>query len=192
MRILRQIKSWRSEHKRQSRIGHRAAKTQLKDAQIWCSAKADPANPKTCLRSEELKPGLLNTTRLETVDEVRDLRERSVKYQFASLKSADDQIGRLLVYCPDMSLNCGTAESLSGGFFDVDNTPAWDTWVALVHRRDSYGYHQWLIAWIPSVLLPLVQAGMDAIPEECIFWLDSDPALKNVWADVVSREQETL
>jgi hypothetical protein len=37
--------------------------------------------------------------------------------------------GRLMVYFPDAALADGAAEVQSRGFFDVHNTPPWDTWI---------------------------------------------------------------
>jgi hypothetical protein len=70
--------------------------------------------------------------------------------------------GKLLYYWPHENLACGAAEYSSNGFFDVDNVPPWDTWVSF---NGSI-----LISWVPAILIPLAQAGIDANPEECISW----------------------
>ncbi|HYX53273.1 MAG TPA: hypothetical protein VE783_07460 [Candidatus Limnocylindrales bacterium] len=72
--------------------------------------------------------------------------------------------GRLLCYCPAENLACGAAEVQSLGFFDVDNTPPWDTWVAY-----SEGV---LLSWVPGELVELVNRGVQVNPEECIAWYD--------------------
>jgi hypothetical protein len=81
--------------------------------------------------------------------------------------------GRLLVFCPDAELSDGAAEVQSGGYFDVCNTPPWDTWVALVTDLAQHSSRQvQLISWVPDLFIANVQAGIEVNPEECIFWLD--------------------
>ena len=84
--------------------------------------------------------------------------------------------GRLLAYFPDENTSDGGAELASGGFFDVHNTPAWDTWVALF--EDASGRGPYLVAWVPPEWIDQVQAGIDVNPERCIEWLkDTDVTL---------------
>ncbi|MFP2924835.1 hypothetical protein ACLESO_06385 [Pyxidicoccus sp. 3LG] len=62
----------------------------------------------------------------------------------------------------------------------MHNVPAWDTWVGMfaddpprMGRGTDY-----LVAWIPPVLVDLVAEGIEMNPEECIRWLeDTDTAL---------------
>lgn len=83
--------------------------------------------------------------------------------------------GRLLVYYPDEQLADGAAEEASGGFFDADNVPAWDTWVGLYQDEGGEDY---LVSWIPPSLLEIVDAGVRVNPEECIRWIsDTDVPL---------------
>ena len=77
-------------------------------------------------------------------------------------KSGHEQSGKLLLYWPHENLACGAARFSSNGFFDDDNTPPWDTWV------DYKGGV--LTSWVPEILIPWVQEGIDANPEECIRW----------------------
>jgi len=72
--------------------------------------------------------------------------------------------GRLLEYVPDENLFDGAARYASKGFFDVNNVPAWDTWV--------YFFQGHLISWVPPQLVELVNDGVDANPERCIFWVE--------------------
>jgi hypothetical protein len=87
------------------------------------------------------------------------------------LPPADLAGGRLIGYEPDKNLYDGAAEVCSNGFFDVDNTPAWDTWVAYVAEPSGPEY---LLSWIPPALLDLANGGVDANPEVCIWWLDEE------------------
>jgi hypothetical protein len=70
--------------------------------------------------------------------------------------------GRLLSYWPDENLACGAAEVQSLGFFDADNTPPWDLWVAFSDRM--------LLSWVPGELVEIAQRGIDINPEGCIAW----------------------
>ncbi len=95
--------------------------------------------------------------------------------------------GRVLAFMPDESLSDGAAEETSGGFFDADNLPPWDTWIALVRAKGST--HQpadpnatttYLLAWIPEPLVPELEQPLLANPEGCLRWLDDlDPALSS-------------
>jgi hypothetical protein len=76
----------------------------------------------------------------------------------------DVRSGRLLLYNPEENLACGGAELSSHGFFDVNNVPAWDLWVAFSERT--------LVSWIPSQVVETAQRGVDANPEACINWAD--------------------
>jgi hypothetical protein len=72
------------------------------------------------------------------------------------------------------------------GYFDVNNTPPWDTWVALLDAPNARHWESSLIAWVPPAFVPLVRAGINVIPEQCVLWLDDCPAsLQRVWNKVV-------
>jgi hypothetical protein len=72
--------------------------------------------------------------------------------------------GKILIYRPSDNLADGAAEYSSNGFFDVNNVPPWDTWF---HFSDGS-----LLSWVPNLLVPLAQEGIDANPEECIRWAE--------------------
>lgn len=77
--------------------------------------------------------------------------------------------GRLLVYEPELNLYDGAAMNASEGFFDGDNVPPWDTWLAYI--VDTVEENQtYLIAWVPPELLELASDGIDVNPEDCIRW----------------------
>ena len=73
--------------------------------------------------------------------------------------------GRLLSYVPSENVADGTSRYASKGFFDPDDAPPWDTWL---HYSDGT-----LVSWVPDVLLPLAQAGIDANCVACIGWVDT-------------------
>ena len=80
--------------------------------------------------------------------------------------------GRLLAYYPDLNLCDGAAEVESSGYLDVENCPPWESWVALlVDPRADDDHRRVLVSWVPAVFVPLVTAGIEVNPEECIVWL---------------------
>src|SRR5262245_23907552 len=173
------------------RRGHLAAKNELRETQAWCAAKADLARPKDCLRDERLRPRVLPPSRLSAVNDVRRSRRlysnRNVSADLETVVAG----GRLIAYSPDGNLACGMSEFETKGYFDVDNTPPWDTWVALLDAPNAKHWESSLIAWVPSAFIPLVQAGINVIPEQCVLWLDDCPAsLQRLWNKVVMTEQE--
>src|SRR5262249_30261083 len=138
------------------RRGHRAAKNELRETQAWCAAKADLARPKDCLRDERLRPPVLPPSRLDSADDVRrSMRLYSNRYVSADLETVVAG-GRLIAYSPDFNLACGTSEFETKGYFDVDNTPPWDTWVALLDAPNAKHWESSLIAWVPPAFIPLV------------------------------------
>jgi hypothetical protein len=86
--------------------------------------------------------------------------------------NADLAGGDLLLYLPDQQLADGAAQQASGGFFDVHDVPAWDTWVALMRdERAELSSRDQLICFVPHELRQAVQRGIDVNPEGCILWL---------------------
>ncbi len=85
--------------------------------------------------------------------------------------------GRLLVYFPNNDLSCGGAEQQTKGFFDVNNVPPWDTWVAYIQDSRSIEFYdtEYLIAWVPREFMTLADEGIVVNPEECIQWLKDTP-----------------
>lgn len=130
-----------------------------------------PMPGSTYLRSPGLNPSA-------ALDEVKDEAQRQriveevVKARAQLLRGSHTGIawvetldlagGRLLLYFPAENLADGAAEVASGGVFDVNNVPPWDTWVAYTSRT--------LISWIPPWLESLVEDGIKVNPEQCICW----------------------
>lgn len=143
---------------------------------FWCASRAIVSNPKDRLRTPEIRPRIFEESRFSAVDDVVFGRERfgGVGIQNAQLPR-DLGGGRLLAYFPDANLCCGAAEDETNGFFDIDNIPAWDTWVAYFASGNRHSYTSYLISWIPPQFLELVSRGIYSNPEECIVWLpDAD------------------
>ncbi len=148
----------------------------LAEAIAWCESRADPADPGGSLRYDQFRPSVLGVSRADTVRQVLSRRaiwlERGRRRAAGTAAHVGDAVpldgGRLLVYYPEEQLADGAAEVESGGFFDIENAPAWDTWVGLYRdeRDDDY-----LVSWVPRSLFEIVAQGVLVNPEECIRWL---------------------
>lgn len=145
----------------------------LAETIAWCAQQ--PA-----LRSERLRPRLLEPDRATTVRTVAHLRAAFVSSDALSQAVAADTArgaaGRLLAYFPDADLADGAAEVESGGFFDANNLPPWDTWVALLAHPRAVGdssYGEFVLCWVPEPHLGAAARGIEVNPEECICWFDA-------------------
>jgi len=129
--------------------------------------------PSPQLRSESLNPAAFGAAsfrgdreNIPTPNAVETLVKRRAELlgEQAEHPSAPVNIDneKLLLFTPEDSLSDGAATVASGGFFDVDNVPAWDTWLFFNGRT--------LISWVPPLLISIVQAGIDVNPESCIRW----------------------
>jgi hypothetical protein len=129
---------------------------------------------------------MLFSKRAWLVENVVSFRADLVK----DIKPITSLEGRLLVYFPDLNLSDGAAEQASGGFFDADNAPPWDTWLSFVDDGEGSGLDTrfYLIAWVPAAFVELAQAGIDVNPEQCIEWLyDTSTRAKAELARWLSR-----
>jgi hypothetical protein len=70
--------------------------------------------------------------------------------------------GRIVAFQPGETLSDGAADAVTAGFFDLNNTPPWDTWVGF--REGT------LYAWIPQALEIVVQEAIEVNPEQCLKW----------------------
>jgi hypothetical protein len=146
----------------------------------WCRPRLRTQDPQASLRSVETRPRSLEPDYFAAVRTVAIGRRQAGAHRvpFRSLEG-----GRLLVFFPDLDLACGAAEAESRGYFDVNNTPAWDTWVAMI--VDDQGGHEcpYLVSWVPPELIPLADRGIHVNPEQCILWLnDAKVGLRDLLA----------
>jgi hypothetical protein len=124
------------------------------------------------LRSSTLKPAdsigssYSEESRQEIVNGVIALRSSLIKPQLSSAHAIlHSQLrGRLMLYVPCENVSDGASRYASNGFFDPNDCPPWDIWLQYSDRT--------LLSWVPEVLIPLAQAGIDANPVDCIKWAD--------------------
>jgi hypothetical protein len=146
----------------------------LLEAARWCASKLDPDDGANSLRSPELAPpreGGWDAIVASVCERRARLLERHPPYPLCRPP------GNLLIFDPGQTLGDGAAMVESGGFFDADNTPPWDTWVAYVkeepRRPDSWTrLDSYLLCWIPGEFVSLVRRAIDVNPEECLLWAD--------------------
>lgn len=153
-------------------------KTSLAQTIFWCAPHADLAHPASSLRTPQLRPRLLEENRFSAVETVAISRELFGGIEIRKASIPDDLAGgRLLTYLPNHDLACGAAEDETDGFFDVNNLPPWDTWVAYLRDARSVESYdtEYLIAWIPSEFVTLADNGIAVNPEQCIQWLKDTP-----------------
>jgi hypothetical protein len=146
------------------------------EAAAWRRISVGDAHQGSVFRSEVLRlaDGMnLDAVGVETV--VLRRRQR-IGDRVESLVSTP----QFVVWLPDQSLSDGAAQLETNGYFDADNQPPWDTWVAWVTAPTArdLGLRNMLIAWVPDDFLELVRAGVDANPEECLLWLQGDGSLR--------------
>jgi hypothetical protein len=152
----------------------------------WCQERVIADQPATCLRSDELQPPtyhywsnppherlrLAAYPREDGGEMVEQLAQRRTDLlrtagQYPTAPAIDLATGALLMYYPGLNLFDGAAEVVSAGFFDSDNIPAWDTWVAFLPGAPG---DEVLVSWIPPLLFPNAQQGVEVNPEACIEW----------------------
>jgi hypothetical protein len=153
------------------------------EAAMWAEAELSKASviqvikekllrgePSAQLRSTALDPAAFGAESFR--GECRNIPTRDAVEKLVRLRAelmpsrtvANDSEGKLLLFTPQDSLSDGAATVASEGFFDVDNVPAWDTWIYFDGQR--------LLSWVPAQLISRVQSGIDVNPEGCIGWAD--------------------
>lgn len=153
----------------------------MAEAIAWCDALQTMSD----LRSESLRPRLLHDGPDDLVCGVGNSRQNQLWFRRMPVAQQKPLFatGKFLLYFPDEDLCDGAAEAASGGFFDVFNLPAYDTWVSFFveEGRTQRSSRRYLLSYVPSSLLAAADAGIEVNPEECIVWLDrSDVAIRSV------------
>ncbi len=171
-----------------ARNGLQAIADSLNDTVVWCAQRADAAKPAYCLRSAALSP--YDPTRgsyLAYAD--RDLVERPFEtvtttiqarrnaLSLASRSPIPNDGGRLLGYEPDWTLASGATELSSDGFFNVVDTPPWDTWVAwIVEANDARPLpdrSKYVLCWIPRIFVQITDRAIWVNDADSLWWLDA-------------------
>jgi hypothetical protein len=101
---------------------------------------------------------------------VRDVADRRGWFAKDHVTTGSRVEGRLLSFAPDETLSDGAAETVSKGFFDVDNEPPWDLWLGYVVEKSSRP-REYVVCWVPPAFLQAAEDGIEVNPEVCIDWL---------------------
>ncbi len=157
---------------------------------VWCSTQDFLNDPANSLRTAELRPP--SFLQLDTVARREAMMDTLVEKRFKLLRfNGKYRIlpakglagGRLVVYDPDQNRFDSMALVESFGYFDWDNLPPWDTWIAYVRdeerERQGLSHASYLVAWVPPDLIERADAGIRANPERCLLWasdLDTERA----------------
>lgn len=164
-------------------------RTALAETVAWCEARASAQDPLKSLRGlpdpvDVEERGHLGLSPANLVWPTSSRRCDALKAAGLEVPSIEwgHLPGRLLVFFPDEETADGGAEAQTGGYFDIHNTPPWDTWVGFfddLHETPTGPtMRSYLLAYVPAVFVPHVGRGIFVNPEECIQWLeDSETAL---------------
>ena len=144
----------------------------LAETVAWCDSLTSLED----LRSTALTPRLFHDGPDDLVGDVGQSRQGQLRYKklLVPYESRVVTRGRFLLYFPDENLADGYAELVSGGFFDVNNLPAYDTWVSFFSEADHprQSARRYLLCYVPAPFIECADAGVEGNPEACIVWLD--------------------
>ncbi len=138
-------------------------------------------DPPRILLETLIDPSILPIDRYRAVENLCRHRHDRIKHQNVSSNSSA-ALGRCLVFDTEQSLFDGSSSNVSGGFFDVNNAPPWDTWI-LYRIEDNNipgkfnSWSSYLVTWVPVPMVDIVQDAIDVNPEQCLAWasdIDSD------------------
>ncbi len=175
----------------------------LADTIKWCSRKLDLIDLHSALRSSELLPknlesikhgvliegGFENDSKLAPLfmhcNPHRLLKE--VVKKRAEIISNNTSLtpqtttwriseGKLLCWDFDIYNDDGALQSLSNGFFGLNDDPPWDTWVHHFKARELVGKKkvtkEYLLCWIPYAFIETANEAIPAAVFNNLVWLD--------------------
>ncbi|RMG18989.1 MAG: hypothetical protein D6731_00530 [Planctomycetota bacterium] len=158
----------------------------LAETAVWCRERATAADPKGSLRSDALRTAAFHPPWAEGVARRAQAVAALCARRAQALGSSGWPSpaprahglggGRLLCFDPDATLSDGAAEEASEGFFDADNLPPWDTWLAYavdgVPPGSWQSFGSYLVCYVPPALLGPARRGVEANPEGSLCWAD--------------------
>ena len=171
-------------------------RTRLAETIAWCTARTDVADPKNSLRSPELTPSNYSVDERgyaeyawrdsawpDAVLQVAVARSRILmadgnqpKLPHLNQAPAQERGGHLALMMLAETTCDGLSDPESGGFYDGEDIPPWDTWLWLLeeeHRSPFNEPLQILVSWVPALLVPNAHRGMEANPTGCLRWADT-------------------
>lgn len=170
------LDAWPHQSNGRSGVDDGLLRLRVAEAVAWCESLTS----RTDLRSEALRPSLFHDGPEDVVRDLGQRRQQQLRRRKLQVRYEGPVIatGRFMLYFPDENLADGYAELVSGGFFDVDNLPAYDTWVSFV-LEDDYprnSARRYLLCYVPPWAIDAADAGIEGNPESCIVWLEQSDA----------------
>jgi hypothetical protein len=139
------------------------------------------------LRTPEVEPrGFVyparDTQRAEIVEQLAETRAMLLRDAGLDPRDFGGDLagGRLLLYDPSGTDSSGGSWATSSGFFDYDDGPPWDCWIAFAHQEFER-LPEWLrppewetcvVSWIPPALLAVAEDGIRGVAMDCVIWAD--------------------
>lgn len=149
----------------------------LAEAQTWATIRLDIAKPAESLRSTELGACLTdypdgwfyNPQNLQEIPNLI-LKRRELLAEIVAFAQAP--AGRILCAFYGWDTQMGEGVAVSDGVIDDTYLPPWDTWFAVFPLAEVNSTEQYvLLAWIPDMLMHLVQEAMEVAATQPIAWL---------------------
>lgn len=134
------------------------------EAAVWCEHEGKRAS----FRTPALRPDLLEWPTQAQLDAALSVLRTRRRELLGDRRLDRMSPGRLLVCEINESVSSGESEAETLGFFDIDDRPAWDTWVWRL-KRD--GDQVTLLSWVPQEFEAVVTRGIEVNPYACIYWL---------------------
>ncbi len=113
--------------------------------------------------------------RATMVSSVADRRVRALSAQGISCPGSPLNLagGHLLFYFPDLTNHNGLTEFETSGYFDLFDTPPWDT--RIVFRREPHpppglALLSYVVSWVPPGFLGIAQRGVECEAMGCLLW----------------------
>jgi hypothetical protein len=180
------IDIWRRRWNDPLLLSAEVLRQRLAETVAWCDALGSMSD----LRSEAIRPNLMHDGPDDLVCDVGNSRQSHIRFRRLDVSQGGPiaASGRFLLYFPDENLCDGAAQEASGGFFDVHNLPAYDTWTSFFveEGRTQRSSCRYLLSYVPLSMLAAAEAGVEVNPEECILWLDrSNVAIRPVVERVI-------
>jgi hypothetical protein len=132
-------------------------------------------------------------SQLEQLEKTVDLLVERKKCLIGN-ESIGNGSGRFLLYSPLHSTFDMLAAGETDGLFDEADAPPWATWLGFFNLSDvnDKKYATYLIAWIPKVIVPLANEGIDVCLGESLFWADDFDNVKSYGDNVLVFCQELV
>ena len=168
-------------------MSHQARAIRLAEVIAHCDSVPPPSDPLSSLRSPALRPdGMLHVRHWRTqlpepqwddwMDQIAETRADNLRARgaYPSIVKGGLAGGRVMLYFPDEQLADGASAEASGGYFDLENAPPWDTWMwiedALLHAQAWFTW--WIATYVPPALVDRAERGRKVNPERCLQWAD--------------------